>query len=315
MTSSSQCSSLYSLPSAALPGTAPIPLQGEPHAAPSTSAPGPAREGEIPSGRPGYAATHPLSPTLRNVCWPEFRTLHNKFSAIVSKLFDVLCALKPDQFKSLLVYLGERLRPMVDGCFPAEGSPDLPDGRITPLVLIQHLQKRHYWDYRNTDLIEDIIRHIYKSILQGVSRAANSLQALMTGYKKNTCSKVTRTLEECKKKKVKSPPNYTTMAVEISPGGDPLSYHLYQILQLKELLVNTFGVRGALFAGWSEGSIVLYFFIPEEAAYSLCPKLESSCAALQHLHVTTVVVFEHFSVDVGYQRMALLHKVCVACLL
>ena len=252
---------------------------------------------------------------LRNVCWPEFRTLQNEFSAIVSKLSDVLCALEPAQFDSLLVYLGERLRPMVDGCLPAEGSPDLPDGSITPLVLIQHLQKRHYWDYLNTDLIEDIIKHICESILQGVSQAANSLQALMTGYKKNICNKVTRTLKECKKKKVKPepPPNYITVAVEINPGGNPLSFHLYQILQLKELLVNTFGVRGALFAGWSEGSIVLYFFIPEEAAYSLCPPLESSCAALQHLHVTTVVVFGHFSVDVGYQQMALLHKVGVAC--
>ena len=202
---------------------------------------------------------------------------------------------------------------MVDGCLPAEGSPDLPDGSITPLALIQHLQKRHYWDYLNTDLIEDIIRHICESILQGVSQAANSLHALMTGYKDNVCNKVTCTLEECQKEKVKPepPPNYTTVAVEINPGGNPLSFHLYQILQLKELLVNTFGVRSALFAGWSEGSIVLYFFIPEEAVYSLCPKLESSCVALQHLHVTTVVVFGHFSVDVGYQQMALLHKVGV----
>ena len=130
--------------SAALSRTVPIPLQGEPHAAPSTSAPGPSREGTIPSGRPGYAATHPLSPTLRNVCWPEFRTLQDEFSTIVSKLSDVLCALEPAQFDSLLVYLGERLRPMVDGCLPAEGSPDLPDGPITPLALIKHLQKRHY---------------------------------------------------------------------------------------------------------------------------------------------------------------------------
>ena len=303
----------YSSPSAVLPGTVPIPLQGEPHAAPSTSAPGPSREGEIPSGHPGYAATHPLSPTLRNVCWPEFRTLQDEFSTIVSKLYEVLCALKPDQFDSLLVYLRERLKPMINGCFPTGEPADLPKGTITPSDLMQHLQSR--WDYLNTNLIEDIIKHIYKSILQGVSHAANSLQALMTGYKKNACSKVTHTLEECQKKKVKPEPpqNYTTMAVEINPGGNPLSFHLYQILQLKDLLVNRFGVRGALFAGWSEGSIVLYFFIPEEAVYSLCPKLESSCAALQHLHVTTVVVFGHFSVDVGYQQMALLHKVGVAC--
>ena len=178
---------------------------------------------------------------------------------------------------------------------------------------MQHLQ--NLWDYLNTALIEHIIKHICDSILQGVSQAANSLHTLMTGYKKNACSKVTRTLEECKKKKVKPkpPPNYATVAVKINSGEDPLSFHLYQILQLKDLLVNTFSVCGTLFAGWSEGCIILYFFIPEEAVYSLCPKLESSCAALQHLHVTTVVVFGHFSVDVGYQQMALLHKVGIAC--
>ena len=225
----------------------------------------------------------------------------------------MLCALKHAQFDGLLVYLRERLKPMVNGCFPTGEPADLPKGRITPSDLMQYLQNR--WDYLNTDLIEDIIKHISESILQGVFQAANSLHTLMTEYKKKACRKVTHTLKECQKKKVKPepPPNYSTVAVEINPGGDPLNFHLYQILQLKDLLVNTFGVRGALFAGWSEGSIVLYFFIPEEAVYSLCPKLESSCAALQHLHVTTVVVFGHFSVDVGHQQMALLHKVGVAC--
>ena len=244
------------------------------------------------------------------MCWPEFRTLQDEFSAIVSKLSNVLCALKPAQFDSLLVYLRERLKPMVNGCFPTGEPADLPKGRITPSDLMQYLQNR--WDYLNTALIEHIIKYICESILQGVSQAANSLHTLMTEYKKNGCSKVTRTLEECEKKKVKPdpPPNYTTMAVKINPREDP---HLHQIVQLRELLVDTFGVHDALFAGWKEGCIVLYFFIPKEAVYSLCPKLESSCAALQHLHVTTVVVFGHFSVDVGYQQMALLHKVGIAC--
>ena len=176
---------------------------------------------------------------------------------------------------------------------------------------MQYLQDR--WDYLNTDLIEDIIQHICETILQRVSPSANALQALMMEYKENVCSKVTLTLEECQRKEVKPDPplNYTTMAVKINNEGNPLRFHLSQILQLKKELVNGFGVRDALFAGFSDGCIVLYFFIPEEAVYSLCPKLESGCATLQHLRVTTVVVFGHFSVDVGCQQMSLLHKVCV----
>ena len=245
------------------------------------------------------------------MCWPEFRTLQNDFSTIVSKLSEVLSALEPAQFDSLLFYLRERLKPMVNGCFPTGEPADLPKGTITPSTLMQHLQKR--WDYLNTDLIEDIIRFICEVILQRVSHAANSLQTRMTEYKETIRSKVTHTLEECQRKKVKPEPplNYTTMAVEINNEGTPLSFHLHQILQLKDVLVTTFGMQGALFAGWGEGSIVLYFFIPEEAVYSLCPKLESGCVTLQRLCVTTVVVFGHFSVDIGCQQMSLLHKVCV----
>ena len=216
------------------------------------------------------------------MCWPEFRTLLNEFSTIVSKLSKVLGTLTPAQFDSLLVYLRERLKPMVNGCFPTGEPADLPKGTITPLTLMQHLQDR--WDYLNTDLIEDVTQHVCKGILQCVSPSANALQ---------------------------TPPNYTTMAVEINHKGTPLSFHLHQILKLKDVLVHTFGVRGTLFAGWGEGSIVLYFFIPEEAVYSLCPKLESGCVTLQHLCVTTVVVFGHFSVDIGCQQMSLLRKVCV----
>ena len=271
----------------------------------SAQTPGSSREGGVPSQQSDNSTTHPLSPRLKNVCWPEFHTLQDEFSTLVSKLSEALHALHQLQFDSLLVYLRERLRPMVHGCFPKEGTPNLPDGPITPSELIQHLQKCHYWDYLNTNLLEDIIRH--------VTRVGSPLRSLMAKYKRKIRSKVTRTLKECKKKNVKPepPPGYTTMAVEINTGGSPLSFHLYQILQLKDLLVERFRVSDALFAGFAESSIVLYFFIPEEAMYSLCPKLEANCTVLEDRHVTTVVVFDHFSVDVVYQQMSLLDKVSV----
>ena len=265
--------------------------------------PGPSRERGIPI-LSANSTTHPLSPTLNNICWPEFPALQDEFSTLVSKLSLTLQTLEKTKFDGLLAYLRERLRPMVDGCFPTEGAPNLPKG-ITASELVQHLQDCHYWDYLNTDLLEGIIRH--------VSGERSHLVSLMTKYKKNICSKVKRTLKECRRKNVKPepPPHYNIMAVEIDPGGNPLCFHLYQILQLKNLLVQKFGMSGTLFHGFTEGSIVLYFFIPEEAVYSLCPKLEANCTALEELHVTTLVVFGHFSVDVGYQQMSLLHKVSV----
>ena len=272
----------------------------------SAQTPGPSREGGVPSQQSDSSTTHPLSPRLKNVCWPQFRTLQDKFSTLVSKLSEALQSLKETQFDSLLVYLRERLRPMVDGCFPTEEPSNLPDGAITPSELLQHLQNCHYWNYLDTNLLEDIIKH--------VTNEGSPLRTLMAKYKKNVRSKVTHTLEECKKRNVKPepPPGYITMAVEIDTGGSRLSFHLYQILQLKDLLVEMFGVSDALFAGFTEGSIVLYFYIPEEAVYSLCPKLEANCTVLEEQHVTTVVVFDHFSVDVGCQQMSLLDKVSVA---
>ena len=271
----------------------------------SAQTPGPSREGGLPSHLSDNSTTHPLSPKLKNVCWPEFDTLQDEFSTLVSKLPEALHALDQPQFDSLLVYLRERLRPMVDGCFPTEGPPNLPTGPISSSELLQHLQTCHYWDYLNTNLLEGIIKH--------VTDKGSPLGSLMDEYKKNVCSKVTATLEECKSKNVKPepPPGYTTMAVEIDTGGNPLSVHLYWILQFKDMLVKRFGVSDALFAGFTEGSIVLYFYIPEEAVYSLCPKLEANCTVLEEQHVTTLVVFDHFSVDVGYQQMSLLGKVSV----
>ncbi len=270
----------------------------------SASTPGPSKEGGVPSQLSANSTTHPLSPTLNNMCWPEFPALQDEFSTLVSELSDTLRALEEPQFERLLVYLRERLRPMVAGCFPTEGSPNLPSGP-TPSELIQHLQNYNYWSYLNTDLLEGIIKR--------VSGVGSPLASLMVEYKESFRTKVTHTLEECKKKNVKPepPPHHTIMAVEINTGGNPLSFHLYRILQLKDLLVQNFGVSGTLFAGFTEGSIVLYFYIPEEAVYSLCPKLEANCTALEELHVTTLVVFGHFSVDVGYQQMSLSQKVSV----
>ena len=288
---------------AALPGTDPAPLREEHQVAIPMSAQGPSREGGTTSRQPGLTMTHRLSSTPKNVCWPEFTALQHEFSSLVSSVSEALRELNPAQFESLLVYLRERLRPMVDGCFPTGEPADLPRSKVTPLELIQHLQDRHYWNYLNTNLLEDIIRH--------VTARDSPLRSQMAKYKSNVRSKVARTLKECKRKKVKPepPPRYTVMAMEINVGESPLSFHLYQILEIKDVLINTFRMRGAQFAGFVEGSIVLYFFIPEEAAYSLCPKLESNCTALQDLHVTTVVVFDHFLVDVGFQQMTLLKKV------
>ena len=288
---------------AALPGTDPAPLRGEHQVAIPTSEQGPSREGGTTSRQLGLTMTHRLSSTPKNVCWPEFPTLQDEFSSLVSSLLEALRALNPAQFENLLVYLRERLRPMVDGCFPTGEPANLPRGKVTLLELIQHLQDGHYWDYLNTNLLEDIIRR--------VTKADSPLRSQMTQYKTNFCSKVTHTLEECRKKSVKlePPSDYATMAVKVNLSETPLSFQLHQILQLRDLLVTKFGVSDALFAGFDEGCIVLYFFIPEEAAYSLCPKLESNCTALQDLHVTTVVVFEHFLVDVSFQQMTLLNKV------
>ena len=269
----------------------------------SVPTPGPSKEGGVPS-QSANITTHPISPTLNNMCWPEFPALQDEFSTLVSELSETLQTLERPKFDSLVVYLRERLRPMVDGCFPTVGSPNLPKG-ITASELVPHLQDYNYWSYLNTDLLEGIIKR--------ASGVSSPLASLMAEYKENVRSKVTHTLEECKIKNVKPepPPNYTTIAVEVNTGGNPLSFHLYQIFQVKDLLVQKFGVNDVLFAYFTMGSIVLYFFIPEEAMYSLCPKLEANCTALEELHVTTLVVFGHFSVDVGYQQMSLLHKVSV----
>jgi len=208
----------------------------------STSAPtpGPSKEGGVPSQQSTNSTTHPLSPTLNNMCWPEFPALQDEFSTLVSKLSETVHKLEQLQYDSLLVYLRERLRPMVDGCFPTEGSPNLPKG-ITASELVPHLQDYNYWNYLNTDLVEGIIKR--------VSGVGSPLASLMAEYKENVRSKVTHTLEECKTKNVnpEPPPHYTTIVVEINNRESHPSVHLHRILQVEHLLVQNFGVSGTLF--------------------------------------------------------------------
>ena len=182
----------------------------------SVSTPGLSKEGGVPS-QSANNTTHHLSPTLNNMCWHGFPALQDKFSTLVSKLSETLQTLEQPQFDSLLVYLRERLRPIVDGRFPTVGSPNIPHD-LTPSEFVRHLQKEPYWEYLNTDLLEGIIRHI--------SGVHSHLASLMTKYKEEIHN--TRTLKECKRKNVKPepPPNYATTAVKINTGGNPLSFHL-----------------------------------------------------------------------------------------
>ena len=52
----------------------------------SAQTPGPSREGGLHSQQSDNATTHPLSPKLNNVCWPQFLTLQDESSTLVSKL-------------------------------------------------------------------------------------------------------------------------------------------------------------------------------------------------------------------------------------
>ena len=147
----------------------------------SAPTPGPSKEGGGVPSQSANSITHPLSPTLNNMCWPEYSTLQNEFSTLVSKVSETVHNLEQLQFDCLLVYLRERLRPMIDGCLPTEASPNIHDNP-TPSELMRYLQKCHYWDYLNTELLEGIIRHI--------SGVHSQLASLMTKYKKKIRNKV-----------------------------------------------------------------------------------------------------------------------------
>lgn len=217
--------------------------------------------------------------------------------------------------QTLVAFLREWLKPMIDGWFPSTDPAVLPNF-TTASSLMEYLQNGQYWNYLNPELIEDIIEHIYEN-KPPISHADKPLQTLMKKYKETVCSKVTHIMEECKEKEVTPTPpnNRATMAVKmrVCEGVKNEGVFIYRMFELKEALVNIFGVRGALFEGWRKGSIVLYFSLPEEAVYSLYSKLKSGYATLQHLDVMTVVVFDHYSVDVCSQQISLLHKVGVAC--
>ena len=145
-----------------------------------------------------------------------------------------------------------------------------------------------YWDFLNFEFAQLVVKCLEDE----------RLQKEMRSYEEHVQAKVVATLQECKKRDIHPEPPPNCVSLSITVNVDPHSYSLHRILQMKDFLVHQIGLDMALFAGWMNGSIKLYFYIG--AGDIAVAELVSNkhLEELQSLQVTKLEVFDRFCLDV-----------------
>ena len=110
-----------------------------------------------------------------------------------------------------------------------------------------------YWDFLNFEILQLVVKCLDD----------RELNVQLAEYEKSVRKKVTRTLTECKKRNIRPLPPNNFVMVPLTLPVDAHSYSLHKVLQMKDFLVNKMGIDFAHFAGWKNGSVILYFYILE----------------------------------------------------
>ena len=111
-----------------------------------------------------------------------------------------------------------------------------------------------YWDFLNFEILQLVVKCLDD----------RELNVQLAEYEKSVRKKVTRTLTECKKRNIRPLPPNNFVMVPLTLPVDAHSYSLHKVLQMKDFLVNRMGIDIAHFAGWRNGSVILYFYILEK---------------------------------------------------
>ena len=196
------------------------------------------------------------------------------FSKLVGHIAEAVRQLNDDRLSGLI----ECINAQLSGKRIAERVPH----HVNAAELIGFLQD--YWSYLNFDFAELVINYLEN----------DNLRKEFKSYMKQLRKDVKTTLQQCKKKQIQlhPPPNCQSMLIEVTSNS--LCYSLEDILQVKEFLINRLGLKPALFSGFLNGSIILYFYITMEDVEIAQHGLKKHMEELQTLQVTEVKVLGNF---------------------
>lgn len=215
--------------------------------------------------------------------YPIIDDLSTEFALLAAKIHSAVHELNRNRLRELKTCFEMKLKSKD----PAGQSFILPS---TADELMKAIQL--YWDFLNFEFAQLVVKYLEDE----------SLQKQMRNYEENVRLKVLATLEECRKRHIqlKCPPNCVPMS--ITENMDAHSYSLQRILDMKDFLVHQIGLDIALFAGWTDGSITLNFYITEEDVKTAEHWLVEHSAELQTFHVTRLEVIGRIYLDLPCRK-------------
>ena len=139
-----------------------------------------------------------------------------------------------------------------------------------------------FWDFHNFELAQFVVRYL----------GTEELQTRMQIYKGKLQKRAEILLTHCRVRNItpRAPPGCDSMKMTV--GGDPHSYSLHRILEMRDFLVSRIRMTIALFAGWSPGSIIqdLHFYVLEDDMETAVCLLKEHKLQLGRMQVVAIEV-------------------------
>ena len=179
--------------------------------------------------------------------YPVISDLEDDFSDLATEVLELIKTLEASNLKRLCTNLANFLK--VPPSSPPLHVPEEYD------TLKSFLISR--WDPLQIQFLQEVVRYL----------ETPDLSKQLKKYEELLKKEITAFLSECKIKQVpyKRLAHLSLLAVTIDCTPSELS--LSRILELKEFLVRELGLGEAQFLGFSVGSVILYFSIPNYCVY------------------------------------------------
>ena len=209
---------------------------------------------------------------------PSDPELEDEFDDIMGQLYAALSAVDPKIISKLYGMLRVKYRRYIHGVRPAP-LPSIPQ---TAAGLYEFIAEK------STPYEFFLVHHAVQVL------GDEELKTAIASYESKLSQHMISTLQSYKKRKVTLPlrADHTHMAVVVSKEQVLLAL----VLHLKKYFTTYLQLEEALFEGFGEGCIVLFFSILKEDAALLAPKVLPHLAKLNKVFdITHLIVFGYFT--------------------
>ena len=229
-------------------------------------------------------------PPKSEVCVPVNVPLARKYGQLMVELKSSLEAARPKRLKSVHTFVRQQYYSLVHG---VKAGGEYPEYGKSPEAIHNFITK---WSTPyEIFLVHDAVFYLKN----------RKLSKLLKDYEKELGVFFEEKLMSFKGQQISlvEAADMTHMAVEVATNSSELP--LSRVLKLKDFFQDYLKLNKVLFEGFKDGCTVLFFAITHAAATFLAPNVLSHLSQLRsEFHVTRILVYDHFAVDITEEDSA-----------